>query len=603
MASVFNQYDWYWSVQDTNPSTQVYSSRVGGFIAIGDATYVAWLSADGGNVPTIIDTYASMCKVINQFAVVNYVARTQSFVVTGNVTLTNPPPNFIDFTNNTGFSYKFILPPANTPNSIPVGVPITFRNLSVGGGSFACSICLNDGTTILTNVFVGNTVTIMLKQNSSANGIWDQRIVGDAVKASDNTFTANNIFNGGRVIIGASTTGDSFPLSLHSISGTFDFGVSHWSGDAQAATIFIRKSRGTTPSVHGGVQNNDFLGGISFDASDGGGFKAGAQILATAKANAVSGQYTAAALAFYTSVGGAAGAFPLMRMSIGPDGTVSYLDAAGTTYASIAPGGTTGMLREKLTANRTYYVATTGLDTNTGLAVGTPFLTIQKAIDVAAGLDSGIFSVTINVANGTYTGNMVLKTMVGGGAIFITGNTASPTSCIISVTSGFPVQMQGVRTNYTLSGFHLKAVSAGYCCVLASQLSVLTLSAIRFEGETHIKATYSAQVVHSVSANSSVAGNFNIHIYADTQGTVSEAGFAGANSFTIVGTPVILQGWVFALQGAFVITNGNTYAGGTCTGPRYYVASMSYCYTGTSGSATYLPGSTAGSTASNGLYD
>jgi hypothetical protein len=111
------------------------------------------------------------------------------------------------------------------------------------------------------------------------------------------------------------------------------------------------------------------------------------------------------------------------------------------------------------------------------------------------------------------------------------------------------------------------------------------MNRIRFEGETHIKATYGAQVTHVPNTPSSVAGNFNIHIYADTQGIVSEAGFAGGNTLTIVGTPVIAQGWVFAIQGAMVITNGNTYTG-TCTGPRYYIASMTYCFTGTTGSAT-----------------
>ena len=96
--------------------------------------------------------------------------------------------------------------------------------------------------------------------------------------------------------------------------------------------------------------------------------------------------------------------------------------------------------REVLTAARNYYVATTGLDSNDGLAVGTPFLTIQKAIDVAAGLDTGIYNVTINVADGTYSTvgtALTLKTITGAGVVSIVGNATTPTNCIISVTSGF----------------------------------------------------------------------------------------------------------------------------------------------------------------------
>ncbi|HYM89912.1 MAG TPA: right-handed parallel beta-helix repeat-containing protein, partial [Nitrospiraceae bacterium] len=45
----------------------------------------------------------------------------------------------------------------------------------------------------------------------------------------------------------------------------------------------------------------------------------------------------------------------------------------------------------------TYYVATTGNDSNNGTSVGTPFLTIQKCINVVVAGD------TCTVANGTYT--------------------------------------------------------------------------------------------------------------------------------------------------------------------------------------------------------
>ena len=75
--------------------------------------------------------------------------------------------------------------------------------------------------------------------------------------------------------------------------------------------------------------------------------------------------------------------------------------------------------KEVLTANRTYYVLTTGSDSNTGLAntSGGAFLTIQKAIDTVGSLDLSIYNVTIQVGAGTYTQNLVLKTIIGAGLV------------------------------------------------------------------------------------------------------------------------------------------------------------------------------------------
>jgi hypothetical protein len=58
--------------------------------------------------------------------------------------------------------------------------------------------------------------------------------------------------------------------------------------------------------------------------------------------------------------------------------------------------------REVLTANRTYYVSTTGSDTtNNGLSTGSLFATLQKAWNVATTLDLARFSVTIQMVSWT----------------------------------------------------------------------------------------------------------------------------------------------------------------------------------------------------------
>jgi hypothetical protein len=48
----YNPANWYWTVQDRSPGTQVYSSAVVGYVALTDATYVSWLAA-GGRTTTI----------------------------------------------------------------------------------------------------------------------------------------------------------------------------------------------------------------------------------------------------------------------------------------------------------------------------------------------------------------------------------------------------------------------------------------------------------------------------------------------------------------------------------------------------------------------
>ncbi len=72
-----------------------------------------------------------------------------------------------------------------------------------------------------------------------------------------------------------------------------------------------------------------------------------------------------------------------------------------------------------LTAALDLYVATTGNDSNSGTSSGSPFLTIQKAIDVAVGYHLSIHNITIRIAAGTYDTDtaIILKSYATGGGI------------------------------------------------------------------------------------------------------------------------------------------------------------------------------------------
>ena len=77
-------------------------------------------------------------------------------------------------------------------------------------------------------------------------------------------------------------------------------------------------------------------------------------------------------------------------------------------------------------ADITYYVATTGSDTNDGLTVETAFKTIQYAIDKLPQIINN--TVIINVSAGTYAESLLITGFVGKGKIVINGATSTTTT-------------------------------------------------------------------------------------------------------------------------------------------------------------------------------
>lgn len=270
-------------------------------------------------------------------------------------------------------------------------------------------------------------------------------------------------------------------------------------------------------------------------------------------------------------------------ITVSSSGTVWTIDNGVVTYAKIAPG----TVRERLTANRTYYVSNAGSNSNNGLTVGSPFLTIQFAIDTVAALDISIYNVTISVANGTYSTAVVTGPWLGSGSVTLTGNTGSPSSVVagqITVTTGGRLFLGGFRTPSIYS-------------TISSQITVTGAMDYSAGGFAQILADNYGTI--TIGASSNISGASNSFMLAN-------GGRITATSQTVTTTGSIAMAVAFAWStrlGA-VVADSMNFAGATCTGSRYRIDTGSIIFVNGAG-ATYFPGNaagTGGTTAGAGFY-
>jgi len=268
----------------------------------------------------------------------------------------------------------------------------------------------------------------------------------------------------------------------------------------------------------------------------------------------------------------------------------------GSNY-STQRGGSGG--REVLTANRTYYVRTDGSDSNTGLSntSGGAFLTIQKAIDTACALDLSIYNVTINVADGTYSGAVVLKPYVGTGPIAIVGNTTTPGNCLLQGT-GTRISAASIFATYQMRGFETQTITSGNSVSL-SGAGILELNNWRFGAcaGSHMRIDNGARL-NGRSGSFEVAANATYFAIGGYFANID------LNSATITfSANVTFTATAYAQYMALVNFQQATFTlgGFSVTGQRYNASGLSLISSG-GGGANFIPGSTAGATSSGGVY-
>lgn len=278
-------------------------------------------------------------------------------------------------------------------------------------------------------------------------------------------------------------------------------------------------------------------------------------------------------------------------------GATGLLSAANnlSDLASVAAARTNLSVREQLLASRTYYVRTDGSDANNGLVNSSAgaFLTIQKAIDTVASLDLSIYNVTIQVADGTYTGGVVVSNpWIGAGTVTLQGNVSTPANALLStgavdsivVLSGGALTVTGFRMTNT--GSFLLHASSG-----AIRFSAMTFGSC---GSQQLRVTDGGRL--QAFGNYTIDGGGNNHWSAVGNGIIR----VQSRTITLSGTPAYALAFANADLSSTVLVNGNTFSG-AASGPRYSATNNGVISSG-GGGASYLPGNAAGTTGTGGQY-
>jgi hypothetical protein len=256
--------------------------------------------------------------------------------------------------------------------------------------------------------------------------------------------------------------------------------------------------------------------------------------------------------------------------------------------------------REKLQADRTYYVRTDGNDGNTGLvnSAGGAFLTLQAAGDAVDGLDLNRFNVTIQVGAGTYTSGITIRKLQGSGYLYITGDASTPDNVILNLSSGIAFYAFGLSGSnlVILNGFKISGTPS---YAIACQYGAY----VRFQNfnfactGTHIFAANLGRV--APLGDYEISSGAQYHIVAQSFGAYQRV--SGGPTITITGTPDFSGAFAQASYFGFVDFYNLTFSG-SATGVRFIAQYNSFIFTYDKG-VNDIPGDEPGKISQGSSFD
>lgn len=301
--------------------------------------------------------------------------------------------------------------------------------------------------------------------------------------------------------------------------------------------------------------------------------------------------------------------------TIALNGFTNFLLYPGQTILIFAQNNvwrTIGRDRWKLAGNtlNVYADFANGLDTNDGLAAGAGNAkkTIQAALDQASNdfdfssISSSVSIVFVNVLAGstdTQGVHLAAHAFVGAAgrsAVVVDGGAGATISTTSTDAFGAFCNVQFELRNMTL-----KTTTSGDGLVVGDRAQCVLGAGMNFGAcaGSHISATLGGKIIKN--ANYTVSGSAgNAHVFASNIGSqISSAGL----TVTVTANITIGLAWAYASILCNIIDTGMTFSLGafTVTGKRYQADVLALISTNT-GSATYFPGTVAGTTSVSGVY-
>jgi hypothetical protein len=282
--------------------------------------------------------------------------------------------------------------------------------------------------------------------------------------------------------------------------------------------------------------------------------------------------------------------FPMVQPTLQPnDSWAAYFQAVD---AILRGGG-----RLPLTGNTTFYVSSSGSDTNGLGTPSSPWATWQHAYNVVANTyDFRGNTITLtSVAANVYTaGISIFFPWLGGGSLVIDGNGSTVNSGAYGfVTNGASLPGALIVQNFNMN------------CSNSSIYHAVSGTYLVGPGMTYGAGGSPGHIVLAGSGGTLVlANNYSVTGGAPFHWNVSSGGgelLAQGITVTLTGTPAFTTAFANVIFPSAIVVNGNTFVG-AATGTRYNAQYGGSIFTGGAG-PTYLPGNAAGNVTPGGQYN